>query len=54
MTKKKSPKHYLLSFKRELNEDLLQFLIYKVDAELLKAIFLHRKRWCVSDKPERL
>lgn len=44
MTKKKSPKHYLLSFKRELNEDLLQFLIYKVDAELLKAIFLHRKR----------
>ena len=30
----------LLSFEGELNEDLLQFLIDKVDAELLKAIFL--------------
>lgn len=35
---------YLLSLQRQLNEYLLQFLIYKVDAELLKTIFLRRKQ----------
>lgn len=30
----------LLSLQSQLNEDLLQFLVDKVDAELLKAVFL--------------
>ena len=33
----------LFSFQSQLNEDLLQFLIHKIDAELLKSIFLHHK-----------
>lgn len=40
---------YLLCFQGQLNEDLLQLLIHKVDAELLKAIFLHerwKRKWC--------
>ena len=32
--------HYLLSLQSQLNEDLLQLLIDKVDAELLKPISL--------------
>lgn len=31
---------YLLGLQRQLNEDLLQLLIHKVDAELLKSVFL--------------
>lgn len=31
---------HLLCFQCELNEDLLQFLIHKVNAELFKSIFL--------------
>ena len=31
---------YLFSFESELNEDLLEFFIDKVDAELFEAIFL--------------
>ena len=33
----------LLSLQSQLNEDLLQLLIHKVDAELLKPVFLHGK-----------
>lgn len=34
----------LFSFQSQFNEDLLQFLIHKIDAELLKSIFLHHKK----------
>lgn len=37
-----SPAH-LFSLQSEFNKDLLQFLVDKVDAELLKAIFLPRE-----------
>lgn len=38
---------YLLCFKSELYENLLQFFIHKVDTELLKAIFLMngKQKW---------
>lgn len=35
---------YLLSLQRQLDKYLLQFLIYKVDAELFKTVFLRRKQ----------
>ena len=37
-----SPAH-LFSLQSEFNKDLLQFLVDKVDAELLKAVFLPRE-----------
>ena len=42
-----SPAH-LFSLQSEFNKDLLQFLIDKVDAELLKAVFLPREEKCAS------
>ena len=33
----------LLCLQRQLNEDLLKFLIHKIDTELLKPIFLQRE-----------
>lgn len=36
-------KCYLLSFQSQLNENLLQLLIHKVDTELFKSIFLKKK-----------
>lgn len=36
-------KCYLLSFQSQLNENLLQFFIHKVDTELFKSIFLKGK-----------
>jgi len=36
-------KCYLLSFQSQLNENLLQLFIHKVDAELLKSIFLKER-----------
>lgn len=38
-----APPAYLLSFQGEFDKDLLQLLIDKVDAELLKAVFLSRE-----------
>lgn len=38
--KKREKRGDLLCLQGELNENLLQFLIYKVDAELFKSIFL--------------
>lgn len=35
---------YLLGLQRQLNEDLLQLLVHKVDAELFKSIFLERRQ----------
>ena len=35
---------YLLCLQGQLDEDLLQLLVHKVDAELLKAVFLLRKQ----------
>lgn len=35
---------YLLGLQRQLNEDLLQLLVHKVDAELFKSIFLQRRQ----------
>lgn len=40
---------YLLSLQGELDEDLLQLLVHKVNAELLEAVFLHegwKRKWC--------
>ena len=34
----------LLSFKCQLNEDLLEFFVHKVDAKLFKSIFLKNQR----------
>ena len=34
----------LLCLQRQLNEDLLKLLIHKVDAELLKSIFLNENK----------
>lgn len=36
-------KCYLLSFQSQLNENLLQFFIHKVDTKLFKSIFLQSK-----------
>ena len=36
--------NYLLSLQSQFNKDLLQFLVDKVDTELLKAISLPRRK----------
>lgn len=41
--KKRVEEHYLLSLQSQLNENLLQLLIHKVDAELFESIFLMKR-----------
>lgn len=41
--KKREGRGHLLCLQGELNENLLQFLVHKVDAELFKSIFLKKK-----------
>ena len=40
---------FLLRLQRQLNEDLLQLLIHKVDAKLFKSIFLDVEKAQSSD-----
>lgn len=40
---KRARKGHLFCLQGELNENLLQFLVHKIDAELFKSIFLEKE-----------
>lgn len=44
INKKRGRKGHLLGLQGQLDEDLLQFLVHKVDAKLFKSIFLKKKK----------
>lgn len=48
----KKEQRHLFSLQRELNKNLLQLLVHKVDAKLLKTILLKNKKVKVNQESE--